>query len=167
MIAAVTLKGRFWRVLSPRWAHRPLDGSGAARNGGRWNRPGAAALYMSGAFQTAVAEYQQELSVRPGTFVAYDVSADRVADLTSAESRETLGVALEDLAGPWKPLALIRRGTPATWLLADRLAVGAQGAMVPSAVDPAGLNLVLWRWNCPDGASVTALDPAMDLPKRP
>lgn len=54
-------------MLAPKWAHRPLSSEGAALRGGRWNEPGRQALYMSEDFVTAVAEYEQDLGIRPGT----------------------------------------------------------------------------------------------------
>ncbi|WP_439546652.1 RES domain-containing protein [Sandarakinorhabdus sp.] len=37
----------FHRYLTPRWSHAPLSGAGAALHGGRFNRPGVPALYLS------------------------------------------------------------------------------------------------------------------------
>ena len=63
----VRVRRRFWRMLAPRWSHKPLSGQGAARCGGRCNVPGQPALYMSEGFATAITEYEQDLGVRPGT----------------------------------------------------------------------------------------------------
>ena len=65
------------------------------RGGGRapWRaleRAGLAALYMSEAFATAVAEYEQELGIRPGTLCAYDVEAEDIVDLTDAPTLTVL-----------------------------------------------------------------------------
>jgi RES domain-containing protein len=152
---------------APRWAHQPLSGAGAAARGGRWNRPGVPALYMSREFSTAVAEYEQELGIRPGTLCAYDVRASAVADLTDPDTLDPLGAAAPDLLCPW---ALIARGQgrdPPTWTLADRLlAGGAEGVLAPSAQAPGGVNFVVWRWEAEtgDGMRVGVLDPLGDLP---
>jgi RES domain-containing protein len=156
------LSRRFWRILSPRWQHAPLSGEGAARHGGRWNRPGHAALYMSETIETAFAEYQQEIGVRPGTFVAYDVVGAQVADLTRAEE-----VSREELLAPWKEAAFVRKVDPASWRLVDQLRPRADGVRVPSAQYQDGVNLVLWRWNESGGPKVTYLDPNRDLGGRP
>jgi hypothetical protein len=37
----------FHRFLIPKWAHLPTSGAGAATDGGRFNRPGIEALYLS------------------------------------------------------------------------------------------------------------------------
>ena len=46
------------RMIVPRYASTPLSGAGAARAGGRFNRPGLEALYVSLEVLTAVAEYR-------------------------------------------------------------------------------------------------------------
>lgn len=47
-----------YRMIVPRYASTPLSGAGATRAGGRFNRPGLEALYVSLEVLTAVAEYQ-------------------------------------------------------------------------------------------------------------
>jgi RES domain-containing protein len=156
---------RFWRMLAPRWAHEPLGGAGAARHGGRYNPPGLAALYMSEEFTTAVAEYEQELGIRPGILCAYDVDATGIVDLADGDVRTELGVAEADLFAPWKRIALIDKQQPVTWTVARRLFdAGAAGVRAPS-VQAAGINLVLWRWNDALDRRVVALDPLSDLPR--
>ena len=158
MTEPTRLSGRFWRILSPRWHQAPLSGLGAARLGGRWNRPGEAALYLSETIETAFAEYQQELGVRPGTFVAYDVQSALVADLTVDGAP---GAA--DLLAPWKEAAFVQKVDPATWRLADELRSNVDGVRVPSAQYPGGVNLVLWRWNDSGGPTVSFFDPNTEL----
>lgn len=152
-------------MLSPRWSHRPLSGEGAAKHGGRYNAPGVPALYMSETFATAVAEYEQDLGIRPGTLCAYEVQAEQIVDLTDPATLRTAGIEPADLAGPWKQIALVEKRRPPTWDLADRLiADGIVGVRVPS-VRARGANVVLWRWNAgPGSAQVGALDPLGDLP---
>ncbi|HQY10259.1 MAG TPA: RES family NAD+ phosphorylase, partial [Burkholderiaceae bacterium] len=48
------------RVISPAYAGTPLSGMGAARQGGRFNRPGQEALYLALDETTALAEYRQD-----------------------------------------------------------------------------------------------------------
>ena len=45
-------------MIVQRYSSTPLSGAGAARAGGRFNRPGLEALYVSLEVLTAVAEYQ-------------------------------------------------------------------------------------------------------------
>jgi RES domain-containing protein len=153
-------------VLTPRWAHRPLSGEGAARNGGRWNAKGTPALYLSAELTTAVAEYEQDIGIRPGTFCAYDVNVDGVLDLTSDAVLGSLGIDPAERFAPWKTILLVERRMPPGWLIAERLTgLGANGVLVPSVRPTGGTNLVLWRWNDRPGRGVVALDPQTDLPR--
>ena len=88
----IAVARRYWRMLAPKWAHDPLSGAGAAARGGRLNPPGLSALYMSEDFATAVAEYEQDLGIRPGTLCAYEVTSERIADLGDIPTLEALGV---------------------------------------------------------------------------
>jgi RES domain-containing protein len=65
----------FHRFLTPKWAFVPLSGVGAAIDGGRFNRPGVEALYLSRTAQTALEEYRQGASITPpATLAAYKVA---------------------------------------------------------------------------------------------
>ena len=72
------------RYLAPKWAFAPLSGAGAAIGGGRFNRPGVEALYLSKTPHTALEEYRQGASITPpGTLAAYKLWLDPVADLSA------------------------------------------------------------------------------------
>lgn len=160
----ISVARRYWRMLAPKWAHDPLSGAGAALRGGRFNPPGTPALYMSEQFSTAVAEYEQDLGIRPGTLCAYDVRSERIADLADAGVLEMLGVDAATLRAPWKHVAFVEKRPPPTWSLCDLLLrENIDGIRVPS-VQAVGFNLVLWRWNVEGAATVVALDPLRDLP---
>ena len=123
-------------------------------------------LYLSADLPTAVAEYEQDIGIRPGTFCAYDVTTDCVLDLTDPAVPPTVGLKPEDCFAPWKSIFLVQRGTPPGWGVVTRvIQAGGAGVIVPSAQFKGGTNLVLWRWN--DGADrqITALDPQTDLPR--
>jgi RES domain-containing protein len=157
---------RFWRVLTPRWAHQPLSSEGAARNGGRWNPKGTPALYLSAELTTAVAEYEQDIGIRPGTFCAYDARVDFILDLTSTDVLQSLGIDPHDRYAPWKTILLIDRSVPPGWRIAEQLiGMGANGVLVPSVRPVGGTNLVLWRWHDAPERMVAALDPQTDLPR--
>jgi RES domain-containing protein len=160
-----SVRQRFWRVLAPRWAHEPLSGAGAALYGGRWNPRGVPALYMSIELTTAVAEYEQDLGIRPGTFCAYDVMADDVLDLRDDAVLAACSINPADRFCAWKAILLIHHRSPPTWEIADRLiAAGASGVLFPSSEVNGGTNLALWRWNDAPNRTVSALDPMRDLP---
>ena len=159
----IAVRGRFWRMLAPRWSHAPQSGEGAARAGGRWNGAGQGALYLSADHGTAIAEYQQDLP-RPGTLTAYDVATTAIFDLMDPATLRLLDLDSAILRLPWKRVRDVDGARPATWdLAAAASAAGVQGVRVPS-VQAAGVNLVLWAWNRPGGASVAAIDPLGDLP---
>jgi len=153
-------------MLAPKWAHEPLGGAGAATRGGRHNEPGMSALYMSEQFATAIAEYEQDLGIRPGTLCAYDVNVTDVVDLCDPQVCEAAAINPSDLRCPWKQIAFVAKGRPPTWDIARRLFdAGASGLRVPSVQAVEGANLVLWRWNDAPDRQVVALDPLRDLPR--
>ena len=163
---AMTVQHRVFRVLSPRWAHAPMSGGGAATNGGRFNRPGIDTLYTSFDLMTAVVEFEQEFGMRPGTFCAYDAAIWPVVDLTDGEVLSALKVKTEDLACPWKEIAWVKLRDPPTWRLADRLiADGIVGIKVPSFRYTVGINLVLWKWGDVGTRRLDVIDPTGELPK--
>ncbi len=163
-VRTIPVVRRYWRMLAPKWAHDPLNGAGAALRGGRFNSPGMPALYMSEEFSTAVAEYEQDLGIRPGTLCAYDVRSERIADLADARTLQTLGIDTAALRAPWKYIAFVEKRAPPTWSIAERLLrENVDGIRVPS-VQAAGFNLVLWRWNIEGTTRVAALDPLRELP---
>jgi len=125
----VAVRGRFWRMLAPRWAFDPLSGAGAARAGGRWNAPGQAALYLSNSHATAIAEYQQDLP-RPGTLTAYDVDAQAILDLADPSVQQAIGV--DDLFPTTALEARAGRRAPTTTVLGLRGGRGG-GRMAGSA----------------------------------
>jgi RES domain-containing protein len=54
-----------YRMHAPIWAVAPTSGAGAAKHGGRVNRPGVAALYLALDIETAVKEFQQVSTLLP------------------------------------------------------------------------------------------------------
>ncbi|WP_317617021.1 RES family NAD+ phosphorylase [Variovorax beijingensis] len=72
-----------YRVHSPKWAHLPTSGAGAASQGGRLNRKGVDALYLSLETETALAEYQQTSPLLPpGTIASYQVELSQIVDFS-------------------------------------------------------------------------------------
>ena len=147
------LRCPLWRMLAIRYQRDPWSGEGARRHGGRWNAPGQAALYLGTDHATAI------------------------ADLTDGQGRAADERIAQALAAPWKAIAGIEGGLPPSWALAQELiAIGAEGARVPSAQNPGGTALVLWRWHRADemgegesgeGAALELLDPDHVLTPHP
>jgi RES domain-containing protein len=156
---------RCWRIIAPKWAHDPLSGSGAARFGGRFNPKGIPALYLSESIDTAFAEYQQDLLVRPGTFCAYQLNVSGILNLCDAQLRHAIAIDKATLLSPWKEILLVQKRIPPTWELSQQLLnQGFAGVRVPSVQKAEGVNIVLWRWNDNPSRQVEVLDPKGDLP---
>jgi RES domain-containing protein len=157
---------RCWRIIAPKWAHDPFSGAGAARFGGRFNPKGTPALYLSESIDTAFAEYQQDLLVRPGTFCAYQLDVSGIVDLCSTQICNAISLDTVTLLSPWKEILLVQKRTPPTWELSQQLFnQGFAGVRVPSAQRTEGVNIVLWRWNDDPTRRVEVLDPKSDLPR--
>lgn len=128
------------------------------------------ALYISDrsaiAVAVAVAEYEQDLAIRPGMLCAYETTVAGILDLRDGSTCSNTGIDQADLRCPWKQIAFIEKRRPPTWDIARRpYDAGAAGIRVPSVQVPEGVNLVLWRWNDTPNRKVIALDPIGDLPK--
>jgi RES domain-containing protein len=157
----LNIEARFWRMLDVKWQKEPLSGAGAARAGGRWNRPGEPALYLGQDHSAAIAEFHQDV-LRPGTLAAYDVRSNAIVDLTDPATRQTLEIEASDLDCLWKTLWGVLGQVPPTWEIAKRLcADGAHGALVPSIQQRGATNLVLWKWSedGQEGATINLIDP--------
>jgi RES domain-containing protein len=163
-------RGIVYRAHNPRWAFSALSGEGAARTGGRFNRPGTPALYVSLTLETAVREATQGFPRKfdPLTLCSYDVDCEDIADLTSASERTALNLAAADLACAWKLLAGEGKPVP-SWVVAERLlGAGHAGILVRSfapGAKEADVNLVLWHWADRRPHRVTLHDPERRLPR--
>jgi RES domain-containing protein len=94
-----------YRMHAPRWAVMPTSGAGAAAHGGRANRPGTPALYLSLEAGTAVGEYRQLSSlVPPGTLVGYTVHVDPVVDFRAGYDPAGWDALWEEFYCPWREL---------------------------------------------------------------
>ena len=114
-----SVAGRYWRMLAIRWQHRPFE-TGSHLTGGRWNPVGTPALYLSSDYATAISEMHQDL-VRPGTLVAFDVTAAAVADLSRADPEITTCL--------WRDIYAVLRQIPPTWPLVEELIAAVRAAV--------------------------------------
>jgi RES domain-containing protein len=162
--------GRCYRSHDPTWSFSPISGEGAAITGGRFNRKGERALYLSLDVITSIRECTQGFSQRlsPLTICEYDIDCEGIADLRDDAGRAALGVAWDDLACSWL-LDLRAGGEAPSWLVVDRLkAEGFYGTLVPSFVPGStdlNVNLVLWDWGPDLPNRVMVYDPSGRLPK--
>lgn len=166
MIITSLTDGIFFRMNTPRWAFTPTSGAGAAKQGGRLNRVGVEALYLSTQTTTAVAEYQQTSSVLPpGTLVSYLVSAAKVVDF-SAGFGPGWDPLWQDFDCDWRKLVFNDKVEPPTWVLSDMvMAAGCQGILFPAIADLGGTNLVVYHGMLGAGDKLEAVDPNSDLPR--
>jgi len=135
-------------------------------NGGRFNRPGVEALYLSVRPDTALAEYRQGASITPpATLVAYQLDVIEVVDFSNGYDAESWPPEWADVACDWKYIARIERRDPPTWLLGDGLIRdGIRGLLFPSFRHPGGTNIVLFSANLGPESRVEPYDPAGKLP---
>lgn len=164
--ARVGPKATFHRYLTPKWAYLPLSGAGAAARGGRFNRPGLEALYLSAEPETAYAEFRQGAGiVRPATLAAYLVTLARVVDLAPGADLSAWGKPWRDWDCDWKAIHRLDRRTPPSWLCADAaIEAGFEGILFPSVRRPGGRNLVIYP-GFADMREVSVHDPEGDLPR--
>jgi RES domain-containing protein len=161
----VALHALAYRVHVPKWAFAPTSGAGAARNGGRANRPGVNALYLSLDLETALTEYRQiDLLMPPGLMVCYRLDVDPVVDFRAGADANPEFV-WGDFYCDWRAMYFNRGIEPPSWPIGDRvLAAGAKGIIFCSALTP-GANVVLFNDALGPGDSLTVHDPDHALPK--
>jgi RES domain-containing protein len=127
-----------YRMHTPKWAVTPTSGAGAAAYGGRANRPGIAALYLSLDSETAVREYQQvSMLLPPGTLVSYHVTATPIVDFRHGYHPAQWSPLWEEFFCDLRKLWFNQRVEPPSWVLADEaVAAGAKGILFPTRLPP-------------------------------
>lgn len=152
---------------TPRWAHSPSSGAGAGAHGGRANRVGVCALYLTLETQTAISEYQQLSSLMPpGTLVSYEVKIGPVLDFTKGYQAAEWDELWEDFYCDWRNLWFDKRIEPPSWVLGDMaIAAGAKGILFSSRLSVGGVNLVVYTDQLTNADILTPFDPTALLPK--
>lgn len=132
-----------YRAFTPRWAAEPLSGAGAARSGGRFNRFGQPALYLSLHLDTAAAEYAQAAPfLPPFTLVSYRADLPALADVRLLDA--SWDALWADWTDDWRK-ALVNKVEPVSWVLGDLLREAAiPGVIFPSMAQPGGVNVALF-----------------------
>lgn len=156
----------FYRAHTPRWAHQPLSGAGAARKGGRLNRPGVHALYLAGSPQTALSEYHQlaPLQLPPTTLVSYRAVLQQVVDFRHGFDPALWDPIWQEVGCEWQKIAFLEQAEPPSWVISDLvLAAGASGILYPS-VRTEGTNLVVYVDQLSQGDRIDHHDPDGLLP---
>lgn len=154
------------------WSYDPLSGNGAKKQGGRFNPPGCAALYLSLDPTTAWMEAQQGFPFKPQpmTLVAYEIDCAKIADLNDEQLLAKLGSSTQALDCAWEDLAT-QNQTPPTWQLAKQLrTLEVAGILVrsfASGCTSKNQNLVLWDWSDVEPNAVRVIDDFGRLPKTP
>lgn len=156
-----------YRIITPRWSHAPTSGAGAALKGGRFNRPGLEALYLSQSVDTAVEEYRQHARLLPpGTIVTFLVSRLRVVDFSAGYVAGAWDPAWAEYGCNWRQMAFEHHVEPPCWVLGDlALDAGADGIVFPSLVHEGGTNLVLFNASAIPAESLRVHDPRGQLPR--
>ena len=162
-----TYVGTAYRMHTPRWARSPTSGAGAATHGGRANRAGINALYLSKDAQTAINEYQQLSSLMPpGTLVCYELNIGPVLDFTHGYQWGEWDELWEDFFCDWRSLWFDKRIEPPSWVLGDMaIAAGAKGVLFSSRLPAGGVNLVVYSDQLASDDILKPYDPATLLPK--
>ena len=156
-----------YRMHTPKWAMAPTSGAGAAAAGGRSNRIGVAALYLSLEAETAIAEYQQVSPLLPpGTMVSYQIRANPILNLRAGYVPEVWPPLWEEFYCDWRELWFNQHIEPPSWVLGDEaIAAGAKGILFSSRVRLGGMNLVIYTEVLGTDGAIDVYDPEKALPR--
>lgn len=167
---AVDRKGfsAWYRVIVPTYAAIPYSGMGAARQGGRFNRPGQEALYLSLDEPTALAEYRQDNPwLPPGTICTFFIDDLKVADFRAGFDPEKWTALWADYNVDWRAEWFGRGIEPPTWYMADDIvAAGLDGILFPSQAQAGGVNIVIYESSLRSRAELQIYDPDGSLPNK-
>jgi len=155
-----------FRAHMPQWAGQPLSGVGAASAGGRFNRQGTQALYLSLDELTALREYQQTSPILPPcTICSYTAALRDLVDLRQLHHGEPWDALWHDWRLDWRLLRWEEHIEPPTWVLGDMvLARGYTGILFPSMARKGGTNVVVYVDQLGDGNTLEVNDPDHRLP---
>ncbi|WP_250475144.1 RES family NAD+ phosphorylase [Caballeronia sp. GAFFF1] len=155
-----------YRAHTPRWADRPMGGAGAALKGGRFNREGVEALYLSLEVLTALREYQQTSPfLPPCTICSYMAALRDLVDLRQLD-RGNWDELWGDWREDWRYWKFEQHIEPPTWVLSDLVRdVGYTGIIFPSQAHAGGTNVVVFIDRLANGNSIEVNDPNEKLPR--
>lgn len=155
-----------YRAHTPEWASRPMSGAGAARKGGRFNREGIDALYLSMDEVTALREYQQTSPfLPPCTICSYTVSLQNLVDLRQLHRGEPWDDLWHSWQEDWRHLKFDLHIEPPSWILGDLvLEAGYTGIIFPSLTNRGGVNVVVFNEQIKGSNTIDVNDPDGKLP---
>ena len=142
----VSVRGTFYRAVDPAYEHAALNGS---RSAGRYSPPDVPTLYLSSSPAGVAAAMQKHAGGRTPALkvLAFEVHADRIADLRDLTAMAELGVDPGDALGDWQS-AVEAGKSPASWGVRERLeSIGAVGLIDPSRTSLGLWHLTLFAWN--------------------
>ena len=160
-----SLASKAFRIHDPKWSFAPVSGAGAARYGGRVNRKGVNALYLSLELETALAEYRRvDALMPPALMVSYDVKVDSVVDFRGGYTSAWDSI-WQYFNCDWRSMLFNDKIEPPSWLIGDVvLTAGAKGILFDSVVSD-GSNLVLYNDTLEATDFVRPYDPGHALPR--
>lgn len=146
------------RSVPTKYANRNdfFSGEGAAKSGGRWNRPGISVIYASLDVITTTHEAYQNIdtfgfpltTIQPRVMAGASAKFGKVLDLTDAKIRAKLGFSLKELvAEDWET---IQASGEESWTQAigrGCLTAGFEAILVPSARNSKGKNILIFTAN--------------------
>lgn len=144
-------QGHLYRALNPIYAREPMSGRGAELYGGRFNRKGTPALYLSLSVMTALREANQAGSLQPTTLVCYDADIERIFDSRDETALRAEGMDPVSLADPTWRDRMKATGEAKTQTFARHLAAAGYNGLLVRSFAPGAtendINLVLWQWS--------------------
>ncbi|MGE4126394.1 MAG: RES family NAD+ phosphorylase [Pusillimonas sp.] len=156
-----------YRAHTPRWASRPTSGAGAAIRGGRFNREGVEALYLSLEELTALREYQQTSPLLPPcTLCSYTATLENLVDLRKLHHGESWDDLWHDWSEDWRHLKFELHIEPPSWVLGDLVRnKGYTGILFPSQTNEGGTNIVVFLDRIKNTNKIKVNDPFGQLPR--
>lgn len=122
-----------------------MSGEWAARFGGRFNRRGRPALYLTLEPATALREVSRTRRMQPTLFISYEARLNGIVD-AGASGLDLTVLGADDWQRRMDELGI----APSQTLAEGLIEAGAAGLLVRSFAPLAGpddLNIVLWSWS--------------------
>ena len=155
----VSRSGTTYRMVTAKWTKDAdvTNGNGALKESGRWNVKGTGCVtYSSFSPETALAESLEAVRYfgfpvhkgLPKVLVSLRFQLKKVLDLTDGKVRQKLKMGEYIIRSTdWRSINLSKKEAVTQAVGRCAHAIGLEGLMVPSAVDSAGSNLIVFPEN--------------------